>query len=169
MPDHADPVAAPRWSVRPCSDADRAAVLDFFSEPDFFFRTAQPDTLSEAEVLDLLGDDTRVLLADGEPVGLYALEGNGSEHGCHYSLALRLRAAAPSAWWAEALREVIRALRWRQELIRLSVHVGEFDARGLSAARAAGLTEEGTLAKVTIHDGDRYGTVFFSQIWAPES
>jgi hypothetical protein len=160
---------APVWSGRPFTARDRDAVLGFFTEPDFYFRTAQPDTRPEWEVLELLGDDTRVLLADGEPVGLWAWDGIGSDHGCHYQLHLRLHAAAPPQWWRSAFDEAVRALRWRRELVRLAWLAGEFDERGLEVARSLGLTEEGTLGDVTVHEGRRYGYVFFSRIWTPTS
>ncbi|WP_410573318.1 hypothetical protein [Amycolatopsis sp. cmx-4-61] len=156
----------PRWSARACAAADRSAVLALFADPGFFFRTDRPDTRPEAEIDRLLGDDTRVLCADGEPVGLYALEHEGSEHGCHYVLDLRLRSDLPTHWWHAAYREIVRALRWRREVVRLSVRFPEFDPAGLAFARSAGLTEEGTLAGVTTHEGRRRGTVFFSQVWA---
>ncbi|MEV4050091.1 hypothetical protein AB0J55_02790 [Amycolatopsis sp. NPDC049688] len=158
--------ALPRWSARAYADADRAAVLALFADPGFFFRTGRPATRPEWEVLELLGDDTRVLRADGEPAGLYALEHEGSEHGCHYLLHLRLRSGAQAHWWRDAYREIVRALRWRHEVVRLSVRFPEFDPVGLAFARSAGLTEEGTLAGVTTHEGRRRGTVFFSQVWA---
>lgn len=174
MPHHAEGrlaenTAGPGWSARPFSDTDRTTVLDFFTEPDFYFRTAQPDTRSEPEILDLITGETQVLLADGTPVGLYVLEENGSGHGCHYLLHLRLRATAPAKWWPAAYHEVVRGLRWRHEAVRVSVLIGEYDPRGIAAARTAGLTREGTLAKVTTHNGVRYGTVFFSQVWTPQS
>lgn len=158
--------AVPRWSARAYADSDRSAVLALFADPGFFFRTDRPDTRPEREVLELLGDDTRVLRAGGEPAGLYALEHEGSEHGCHYVLHLRLRSGAPPQWWSDAYREVVRALRWRHEVVRLSVRFPEFDPAGLAFARSAGLTEEGTLAGVTTHEGRRRGTVFFSHVWA---
>jgi hypothetical protein len=158
--------ALPRWSARACAEADRAEVLALFTDPGFFFRTERPDTRPEWEIRRLLGDDTRVLRADGEPIGLYALEHEGSEHGCHYVLHLRLRSGTPTHWWRAAYREIVRALRWRHELVRLSVRFPEFDPDGLAFARSAGLTEEGTLAGVTTHEGRRRGTVFFSQVWA---
>ncbi|MER6033390.1 MULTISPECIES: hypothetical protein [unclassified Streptomyces] len=162
----------PHWSARPYDPeraADRETALAFFTEPDFHFRTAQPDTRAEWELLGLLDDGTRILLADSVPVGLYAVEDMGSEHGSHVQLDLRLHARAPGHWWPAAYRAVLDGLRWRRELVRVTVRVGEHDARGLAAARAAGLTEEGTLAHVTLHDGKPCGTVFFSQIWAPAS
>jgi hypothetical protein len=157
---------APAWSARAYSHSDSGDVLAFFAEPDFFFRTAEPDTRPEWEIRKLLGEDTRLLLADGEPAGLYALEGVGSESGCHYQLHLRLQAAAPGAWWHSAFTEIVRAHAWQQELVRLTVRVGEFDGRGLDFARSAGLTEEGTLAGVVRHAGQRYGYVSFARIWA---
>ena len=51
---------APAWSARACSDSDYDDVLAFFSEPDFFFRTAEPDTRSEWEIRKLVGADTRL-------------------------------------------------------------------------------------------------------------
>ncbi|MGC5334059.1 hypothetical protein [Micromonospora sp. DT62] len=164
-----DGVRTPRWSTRAFAEADRDQVLGMFTEPDFYFRTAQPDTRGEWELLDLLGTETEVLLADGEPVGLFATEAVGAEHGCHYQLHLRLRSGAPPSWWCQAYDEAVRALRWRREVVRISVLVGEYDQAGLEAARAAGLTEEGTLADVVVHEGRRYGYVFFSQIWVPTS
>ncbi|MCK1822335.1 hypothetical protein MTQ10_22670 [Streptomyces sp. XM83C] len=161
--------ATPRWSARPFTARDREPVLAFFTEPDFHFRTAQPDTRSEAEIDALLDDSTRVLLADGEPVGLYGVEDVGSEHGSHIQLDLRLRGSAPDTWWPAALEEVLRGLRWSREIVRVTVRVGAYDTRGLAAARAAGLTEEGTLGDIELHDGVRSGTVFFSRIWAPTS
>jgi hypothetical protein len=157
-----------RWSARAMSDVDRPAVLEFFTEPDFHYRSPQPDLLSEAEIVRLLDEDTRVLLADGEPVGLYALEPMGSEHGCHYQLHLRLRASAPTVWWTAAYEEIVRAARWRSQLVRLTALVGEYDERGLGAADAIGLTREGTLAGVVVRGGRRYGYVYFSQIWTPQ-
>jgi hypothetical protein len=159
----------PKWSSRAFSDRDRDAVLALFTESDFYFRTGRPDTRPEREVIDLLGDDSQVLLADGEPVGLYAVEPVGSDHGCHYLLHLRLRAAAPLSWWTAAYDEVVRATRWRREVVRLAATFHEFDEPGLRFARALGLTEEGTLAGVEAHGGQRSGHVFFSQIWTPTS
>jgi RimJ/RimL family protein N-acetyltransferase len=159
---------SPRWTSRPYGDADREAVLGFFTEPDFFFRTAAPDTRPEWEILELL-DDTEVLLADGEPVGLWAVEDVSVAHSCHLQLHLRLTAAAPAAWWATAYTEVIRALRWRREVVRLTVQIGEYDQRGLATLRGLGFTEEGTLAEVVVREGRRYGYVYFSRIWTPTS
>lgn len=164
--------AAPRWSARaydPSDTADRETALAFFTEPDFHFRLAQPDTRAEWEIDEILDDSVRLLFADGEPVGLYGLEDQGSEHGSHVQLDLRLRAAAPEHWWPAACEAVLDALLWRREIVRLTVRVPEHDRRGLAAARAAGLTEEGTLSKVTLHDGVPSGTVFFSHVWAPLS
>jgi hypothetical protein len=160
---------ASRWSSRAHTEQDRAEVLDLFTESDFYFRTNQPDTRPEWEILALLGEDTRVLLADGRPVGLYAISEEGAEHGCHYLLELRLRASAELSWWVEAYQEVVRALRWRHEVVRLALRLPEFDERGRQFARLLGLTEEGTLAGVTVHNGQRYGLVYFAQIWTPTS
>jgi hypothetical protein len=163
----ADVEALPSWSSRPYTDADLDAVLDLFTEPDFFYRTALPDTRPQWEILELLDDDTRLLFADGTLIGLYAAELRGPEHACHLQLNLRLRASAPDAWWPAAYHEIVRALRWSGEIIRLATEVGEFDERGLRAARAIGLTEEGTLGNLCVRGGRRYGYVFFAQIWEP--
>jgi hypothetical protein len=157
----------PRWSCRPAAEADRDEILALFTEPDFYYRTDQPATRPEWEIWDLLGDDTRLLLADGRLAGLFAVEAAGPPHVCHYLLHLRLRAAAPLAWWASAGAEVIRAARWRREVIRLAIRFPEFDSRGLAAAQAIGLTVEGTLPGVTVHDGQRQGRVFFARTWEP--
>ncbi|WP_181010481.1 hypothetical protein, partial [Streptomyces sp. SM14] len=141
--------------------------LAFFTEPDFHFRTAWPDTRAEWEVLDLLGEDTRLVLADGAPAGLFETEDVAGAHACHLQLHLRLTAALPTSAWAAAYREVVRGLRWQRELVRITVCVGAWDTRGLAAARLAGLSEEGELPAVVMRDGGRHGTVFFSQIWEP--
>ncbi|UED82957.1 hypothetical protein [Streptomyces profundus] len=159
----------PAWSSRPYSEPDREAVLALFEEPDFHYRTEQPDTRSAAEIQRLLDDDTQVLLADGRVVGLYALSAEGVEHGCHYLLTLRLSGAVPEAWWSSAYAEVVAAARWRHEIVRLSVRFATHDERGLRSARATGLTEEGILAGVTARDGARHGRVYFSQVWSPVS
>ncbi|WP_320065737.1 hypothetical protein [Micromonospora sp. RTGN7] len=164
-----DGVRTPCWSARAYAEADRDQVLAMFTEPDFYFRTAQPDTRPEWEILDLLGTDTEVLLADGEPVGLFVIEAQGAEHGGHCHVHLRLRSDAPLSWWCQAYDEAVRALRWRREVVRISLLIGEYDQAGLRMARAVGLTEEGTLAEVVVHEGRRYGYVFFSQIWVPTS
>ncbi|WP_062216640.1 GNAT family N-acetyltransferase [Streptomyces sp. NBRC 109706] len=161
--------APPGWSSRPYAEQDREAVLALFEEPDFRYRTDQPDTRSAAEIVRLLGDDTQVLLADGRVVGLWALSAEGAEHGCHHLLTLRLSTEVPDAWWRSAHHEVVRAARWRQEIVRLSVRFGSDDARGLRIARALGLTEEGVLAGVTARDGERHGLVCFSRVWSPVS
>jgi hypothetical protein len=158
----------PRWSSRPYSDADRDAVLALFTEPDFYFRTGDPDTRPEWEILALLDEDTHVLLADDEVVGLYGIESEAN-NACHYSMQLRLRAAAPLSWWRSAFAELVRANRWRREVVRLAMRFDEFDDNGLAFARSAGLREEGTLAAVTVHEGSRYGYVSFAQIWEPTS
>jgi hypothetical protein len=158
-----------RWSARPVTAADHDTVLDFFTEPDFCFRTHRPDTRPQWEVLSLLDEDTRLLSADGRPVGLYTVESSGGEHACHYFLHLRLTARLRPDAWASAYRELVRALRWQREVVRLAVVVGEFDDRGLTAARQAGFTEEGVLAQHLVHDGHRRGSVFLSRIWEPTS
>jgi hypothetical protein len=160
-------VATTTWTARPFSDSDRAAVLDMFTEADFLFRTTLPDTLAEADVLALL-DGAHVLLADGEPIGLYALEHVGGEHACHYQLHLRLRSSAPDGWWAMAYHEVVRCARWRGEVVRLSLIIDEFDRRFLLIAASLGLTGEGTLDRVRVHRGARFGKVHLAQIWAPQ-
>jgi hypothetical protein len=165
----ADTPAAVSWSARPVTDADHGAVLDFFTEHDFFFRTARPATRPQWEVLALLDEDTRLLSADGRPVGLYALETIGGGHACHCMLHLRLTARLRTDAWVSAYHEVIRALRWQREVVRLAVVVGEFDDRGLTAARLAGFTEEGVLTGHVVHDGHRRGSVFLSRIWEPTS
>ncbi|MBB0246059.1 hypothetical protein FNQ90_18595 [Streptomyces alkaliphilus] len=155
------------WTARPIRPADHPAVLAFFAEPDFHFRTAWPDTRAEWEVLDLLGEDTRLLLVDGVPAGLFEAEDIAGAHACHLQLHLRLTAHMPMSAWTTAYREVTRALCWQRELVRLTVMVGSWDTRGLAAARLAGLTEEGELPAVVMRDGGRHGTVFFSQIREP--
>lgn len=155
------------WTARPVGPADHPTVLEFFTEPDFHFHTAWPDTRPEWEVLELLDENTRLLLADGVPAGLYEAEPIAGTHACHWQLHLRLSARYPLAAWASAYREVIRALRWEREVVRLAVLVGAYDERGLAAARLAGLTEEGTLPDVVVRDGGRHGTVFFARIWEP--
>lgn len=161
------PAAGPRWSSRPYTGTDAGAVLELFTEPDFYFRTAQPDTRSERELLDLLDGETRLLFGDGALLGLYAVDEVGSPHGCHYLLHLRLRASVPLSSWRAAYAEVVAGLRWRREVVRLTLAVGEFDRRGLDLARSLGLLEEGTLANVVLHEGRRYGHVYFAQIWTP--
>lgn len=158
-----------RWSARPVTAADHDAVLDLFTESDFYFRTHRPDTRPQWEILSLLDEDTRLLMADGRPVGLYALEVSGGEHACHYFLHLRLTARLRPDVWASAYRELVRALRWEREVVRLAVVVAEFDDRGLAAARQAGFTEEGVLTGHFVHDGQRRGSVFLSRIWEPTS
>jgi hypothetical protein len=158
----------PRWTSRvPRDDQDQADILEFFTEPDFYFRTSRPAYLAEWEVSELTGPDTRLLLADGHPAGLYATEMAGSAAGCHLALDLRLRATAPRDWWLSAYREIVRALRWQQEVIRLTLRFAEYDDRGLRAARRLGLAGEGTLREVLVQDGQRYGTAYFSQTWTP--
>ena len=166
LPD-ATAVMPATWSSRPCTDADREDVLDLFTEPDFFYRTAHPDTLPQWEVLELVDADTRLLFADGVLTGLYTTEPSGPEHSGHLHLHLRLRASAPDAWWPAAYGQIVRALRWSGDVVRLSLQIGEFDARGLRAARAIGLTREGTLGNLCVRGGRRHGFVFFSQIWEP--
>lgn len=163
-----DATYSPRWTMRRVSGSDRESVLSLFTEPEFYFRTAVPDTRPEWEVMALVGDDSRLLLGDGEPVGLAALETVGSDHACHYELHLRLRATAPDSWWQSAYHEIVRSHRWRHEVGRITMRVNEFDNRGLAIARAVGMTEEGTLASVVFHDGRRYGTVYFSHVWIAE-
>ncbi|MCP3760524.1 hypothetical protein [Streptomyces sp. TBY4] len=162
-------VPPPTWTARPLTEADHDTVFAFFDEADFHFRTAQPDTRSEADILALLDEAPRLLLADGVPVGLWALEACASEHWAQLMLHFRLTSTAPLSWWQSAFDEVVRAVHWRRELVRLSVWIDEHDARGLAFARAAGLTDEGVLSHVTLHEGRRYGTRFFSRIWAPTS
>lgn len=167
-----DPGAAPAplaWSARPVAETDHEAVLALFTEPDFYFRTTRPDTRPAWEILALLDEDTRLLCADGEPVGLYALEAMGGDHGCHYVLHLRLSARLRADAWVSAYDEVVRGLRWQREVVRLAVLTGEFDDRGLAAARLAGFTEEGVLTGHVVHDGHRRGSVFLSRIWEPTS
>lgn len=169
VPASATAPAALSWSARPVTGADHHDVLDFFTEPDFYFRTSRPATRPQWEVLALLDEDTRLLTADGRPVGLYALEAMGGDHACHYVLHLRLTARLRTEAWASAYRELVRALRWQQEVVRLAVVVNEFDDRGLTAARLAGFTEEGVLTGHVVHDGHRRGSVFLSRIWEPTS
>jgi hypothetical protein len=159
----------PVWSQRPYSDADSDAVLALFTEPEFYFRTAQPDTRPEWEIRALLDDDTHVLEVNGRPIGLYAIETVGGEHGSHYQLHLRLSATAPLAWWISAYEEVVRAFRFRHEVVRLAWQIGTYDRRGREVAGALRLTDEGTLTDVVIHNGQRHGYTFHSQIWAPTS
>jgi hypothetical protein len=159
------PVRAPAWSARPCTDADRAVVLDLFADRGFHFRTELPDLLSECEVQRLVAD-AWLLVADGEPVGLYALTPSGRGHTGNFRLHLRLRASAPLSWWTSAYAEIVRSARWHTDVVRIGMRVGEFDDRGLAAARAIGLTEEGTLPGVVLSGGRRWGSVCFSQVWA---
>jgi hypothetical protein len=165
----ATPAPAPAWAAGPPGPEHRAAVLDFFTEPDFHFRTDHPGVLSEAEIDALLGDDARVLLAAGEPVGLYAVEPFGDGWTTHYRLHWRLRAGAPAAWWAGAFEQVVAALRAEREVVRLAVTVADHDPRGLAAADAAGLTREGVLAGVVVAGGVRGGRVHFARTWPPAS
>jgi hypothetical protein len=155
----------PAWTARRVADEDRSAVLALFTEPDFYFRTTEPSTRPEWEILALVDEDTRILLRDGRPAGLFAFTEVGAEHGCHFELELRLSSALPLSDWSAAYEAAVAALRWRTEVIRVVTLFGEFDERGLAFARGHGLREEGTLAAAVVHDGRRYGRVFFSRIW----
>jgi hypothetical protein len=159
----------PVWASRPFQDRDRDEVLALFAEPDFYYRTEVPDSRPEWEILALLGDDTRLLFADGRLAGLYAVENEGAAHGSHFRVHLRLRTAAPLSWWCSAYQELVAALRWQREVVRVAVRFFEFDSRGLQVADALGLATEGTLADIVLHDGRRHGEVFFAQIWTPAS
>ncbi|MBY8885320.1 hypothetical protein K7472_10730 [Streptomyces sp. PTM05] len=156
------------WAARPPRDEDHAALLALFTEPDFHFRTHQPDLLPEWQVLELIAEDrTHVLLDGGEVVGLYAFEEMGGDHAGHDLLHLRLTARLPLTAWTSAFEAIVAGELFHRELVRLELRVGQFDARGLDAARTFGLTEEGTLAHLVVHDGERAGYVFFSRIWEP--
>jgi hypothetical protein len=154
------------WSSRPFRQADRDAVLRLFTAPDFYFRDPQPDLLPEQEIITLLAE-AHVIEDGGEPIGLYALEPTGADHGCHFRLDFRLRADQPDSLWQLAYREIVLALRDRTELVRITVQAGEFDHRLTGVLRQLGLTEEGLLAGVVLHRGRRCGYRFFSQIWEP--
>jgi hypothetical protein len=156
------------WSARRPADEDLPVVAGFFTEPDFYYRTALPDQLCEAEITRLLGDDTRLLLADGESVGLWAMR-SVDYVSAHYELSLRLVASTPDEWWAAACREVITATRWRTEVVRLTMPAFEFDLRLPRILRGLGLTDEGLLSGVVTHRSGRYGNRYFSQLWAEES
>lgn len=157
------------WTSRKIGESDYPTVLNWFREPDFYYRTVIPDTRPEWEIRELLDTDSRLLILNGEPAGLFAFESVGGEHGSHYQLQLRLRTGLPGTRWAEAYTAVVEAFRWRHEVVRLVLLVPEFDALGLAAARLLELTEEGTLTRIIAHRGSRYGHVFFSQIWTPDS
>lgn len=142
-------------------------VLDLFTEPTFFFRTAEPETLAEHEIEALLGDDTRVLHDGDRVVGLWAVEQLGADQGCHYQLHLRLRSTVPDDEWVRTYHEVLRALRHEREVVRVQQVVGEYDERGLRICRQLGIREDGTLHNVVVHRGRRYGVVYFGHVEEP--
>ncbi|MER5439011.1 hypothetical protein [Streptomyces sp. NPDC002790] len=153
-----------RWSAHPYTEADLPTVLAFFTEPDFYFRTVHPGLAAEAEIVALLDEDTRVLCADGEPVGLYAMAPTDGVS-AHYELDFRLRHCAPDTWWTAAYREIEAGLRERTEAVRLTVTAGEFDSRLLGILRGLPLTEEGVLEHVVLHRGSYRGYHHFVQLW----
>ncbi|PWI44816.1 hypothetical protein [Streptomyces sp. ICBB 8177] len=162
------PAVPHAWAARPPREEDHAALLALFTEPDFHFRTHEPDLLPEWQVRELVAEErTHVLLDGGEVVGLYAFEEMGGDHAGHDLLHLRLTARLPLTAWTCAFEAIVAGELWHRELVRLELRVGEFDARGLAAARTFALTEEGTLANLVVHDGERAGYVFFSRIWEP--
>jgi hypothetical protein len=163
-----EPGASVRWSSRQFRESDRDAVLRLFTAPDFYFRDPQPELLSEPEIITLLAD-AHVIEADGEPVGLHAVEPVGARHACHFRLDFRLSADQPDSRWQTAYREIVLALRERTEVVRVTVLAAEFDRRLTGILRGLGLTEEGLLADVVLHRGRRYGYRFFAQIWEPSS
>jgi hypothetical protein len=138
-------------------------VLDLFTEPTFFFRTAEPDTLAEHDIRELL-DGAREIRDGDEVIGLWAVERIGADHGCHYQLHLRLSSTVPDERWIQAYHDVLRALRRDREVVRLQQVIGEFDERGLRICRALGIPEDGTLRNVVVHGGHRYGNVYFGHI-----
>ncbi|GAB3465370.1 hypothetical protein [Actinophytocola sediminis] len=147
-----------------------SAVLDLFTEPGFFFRTAEPDTLAEHEIRGLLDEETREIreIRDGDRViGLWAVEQIGGDQGGHYQLHLRLSSSVSDERWLRAYHDVLRALRHEREFVRLQQVVGEFDERGLRICRALGIPEDGTLRNVVVHGGHRYGNVYFGHIEEP--
>ena len=160
--------APARWSSRPFSEADRDAVLRLFTDPDFYFRDPHPDLLSEPEIVTLLGN-AHVIEASDEPVGLYAVEPIGAEHGGHFRLDFRLRADQPDSRWQAAYREIVGVLRDRTEVVRVTVQAAEFDHRLTGVLSGLGLTAEGLLANVVLHRGQRCGYRFFAEIWEPQA
>ncbi|TDV54814.1 hypothetical protein [Actinophytocola oryzae] len=141
-------------------------VLELFTEPTFFFRTAEPDTLAEHEIRELLTDAREI--RDGDRViGLWAVEQVGGDHGCHFQLHLRLSSGVSDERWVRAYHDVVRALRNEREVVRLQQLVGEFDERGLRLCKELGLSEDGTLRNVVVHQGNRYGYVYFGHVAEP--
>ncbi|BBA96686.1 hypothetical protein RVR_2101 [Actinacidiphila reveromycinica] len=165
--DTASRTAAPptRWAGHRVTAADHPAVWELFTEPEFFFRTAQPETLAQAGITALLGDETHLITADGRPAGLWAAEPMGAEHACHHLLDLRLSARLSDEQWQSAYREVVAALRLRTEVVRLTVRAGDFDERWTRVLRGLGLNDEGLLDGVVLRDGRRRGYHYFSQLW----
>ncbi len=157
-----DQPLSPSWSWRTWSDDDLGTVLGFFDEPDFYFRTTLPALLSEAEIARL-SEGCHLLLADGDPVGMWTVE-SVVDRSAHYELAFRLRAGTPDAWWADAYRRIAAGLAWRSEVVRLTVPVFEFDERLLRILRGLGLDEEGLLEAVVLNNGRLYGQYSFAQV-----
>lgn len=151
------------WSSRTCTPADDDLLMGFFAEPDFYFNTPHPQLLGEDEVHQRVAD-ARLLFCDGEAVGLYAVRSFGGQH-CHYALQLRLAADRPDKQWLEAYRQIVRAMRWRTEVVRVTQWAGEPDTRGLRVLRSAGLVEEGVLPGLVAYRGRRYGLYQFAAVW----
>ncbi|WP_433271685.1 hypothetical protein ACQPZF_13270 [Actinosynnema sp. CS-041913] len=158
------------FESRPYGPEYEDPVGRLFESSDFCYRTTIPMTLGHADIRRLAAG-SRVVLADGLPVGLWSVDSllwsaaGQDVHSGLYLLHLRLASFVPVEWWRAVYRRVLDHLRDRQEVARISFEVNEFDLLGQDVAEALGLRAEGLLPDLVERDGRRWGRWTYGAVW----
>ncbi|MFD4635854.1 hypothetical protein ACFWN2_00995 [Lentzea sp. NPDC058436] len=131
-----------------------------------------PEVLDTAAIDALVtADNTWLIDQDGCAAGLWSFRsmemyGWGVSQFCgFYELFYRLRSDLPVEDWVEGCEAVIGYLAGRNDIVRITLPVPEFDETGRNAAVAMGFTSAGVLRDVVGAARSSCGQIAYTRVY----
>lgn len=150
------------WQLQRWREEDFPAILQWFTDPEFYFGTTTPHLLSEPEIAAILDEeDTYVLYHHAQPIGVLRHE-YAAPYAGTVLVTVRLWSGAPFDLWRQVLSLLPLVVWGRLDFWRIQIVCMEFDDLLQRACAAAGYTDEGMLSHLYFAHGRRWGARHFA-------
>lgn len=143
----------------PIAPRHREAVHALFSHADFLYRSTTPRLLDAPAIDKVTPPGTQVIRHGEDVIGLWSVSnllwsnwGAPLYSGFHL-LHFRLSGLVPEDWWTPVYESILERLRFHNDLVRVEMHLPEFDRAGQDVVRRLGLHFEGAVRQMYRRDG----------------
>ncbi len=159
--------------LRQTKSAPHEELYALFDCADFFYRTPTPVLLDDGAINALIDERTRFLMYRSELAGLWSFRSltpqnwNFSQFSGFYHVDYRLHSKLPAESWVDGFEGILSYLKTRSDVVRIALHVAEFDRLGKRMAKAMGFTREGVLGDTVTLAGRSWGTAIYARTWRP--